>query len=624
MTFKDEEEPAVMEIDLHGGEEETDDGEEECLLTEPDKNTKGETSSSRRSVKKTDADYYYLSSFSLQFVVFIWVVSVVLFYQLGQWKCQTADDASHVQNLDGSFQLPSPTLKVQPIPITNGSALSSEDEIMINNNTNKEEAKENELVESAADAQDVHEPSSAEIQNEETLAADATTILYVEDEDNPHYVPHLPFGEGRKEYRRVCTLVHSSELCLTLRFPFAVEPQDPKYEYPHPVDERMYELAPWMYMVDGNNLLACRNATVGTIDEQVMACLERFALSLNDPSKAVVAVWTRTKIKPTRGTTDFYGVLVSEEQGRRIDEYFDKHVVLVLGASPAPAVTECLSGLFGRCQNGGIKPVSNQCEGHTLHERELGNRYTYGNLPDDKTFIGVMSYLPNDGSHGRYHSLSAKDILAIVKMPDFQRPDPTVKRKLSLIIEHPIAHVQNQNMIREQWDAIETIQHGFPQQIMNIYTPEGRKILSDAGWEPGHVIAFDGIPQFNPTQTGAFEWSMMTLANEEKFIANNGYEGWLKDYGTQCRGPLPPQSTLKKVNDLARQGYTDAGLDLKFYGRTWEFANQFWFVVKGWTPTKGLDCTHAKQFGTGLSCVHKYFLQLMVDDHYESMEEQQR
>jgi hypothetical protein len=231
-----------------------------------------------------------------------------------------------------------------------------------------------------------------------------------------------------------------------------------------------------------------------------------------------------------------------------------------------------------------------------------------------------MGYYPNDDDHGRHHSLSAKKIPELINGPDFLRLNPQIKRKLSFIIDHPIAHVQNANMIVEEWNTIAAIQQGYPQQIMNIYSPEGRRILSEAGWEPGHVIAFDGIPQFNPSQTGAFDWSLKTVMNEDKFIANKGYEGWMEDYGTKCRGPLPPQSTLKKVNELAREGYQNAGLDPNFYGRTWEFANQFWFAVKGWTKDKGLDCTHAKQKGTGLSCVHKYFLQLMIDDHYRIIE----
>ncbi|GAX27840.1 hypothetical protein FisN_13Hh053 [Fistulifera solaris] len=508
--------------------------------------------------------------FNLYTALLVWVISAVLFYQIGQWNCQRRSE-----NVDLAI-------------------------------------------------------FSEQVQ-EETTMPDNVTTLSDDDEDDPLDdepldQPFLPFGDDRKDYRRVCAQVHSSELCLTLRFPFDVEPQDPQFEYPHPFEERMYDLDPAMHILDGADLIQCRQDTANmtSLKDKVLTCLERFALAQTNPTNTVVGVWTRTVLTPTRGETDFYGVHLLEEQGQRINDFFKNHVILVLGASPTPAVTECLSSLFGRCSNGGIKPVSSLCESHNnrmLQDRDLGNLYTYGSLPENKTFIGVMGYYPNDDYHGRHHSLSAKDIPELLQGPDFQRPNPQIKRKLSFIIDHPIAHVQNENMIMEEWDTIAAIQQGFPQQIMNIYSPEGRTILSEAGWEPGHVIAFDGIPQFNPSKTGAFDWSLKTIMNEEKFIANNGYEGWMEDYGTKCRGPLPPQSALKKVNELAREGYQNAGLDPNFYGRIWEFANQFWFAVKGWTKDKGLDCTHAKQYGTGLSCVHKYFLQLMIDDHYRTIEE---
>ncbi|GAX12594.1 hypothetical protein FisN_13Lh053 [Fistulifera solaris] len=535
------------------GQDEIGHDEEELLLL---------VSSSRKDDTK-QTPIHCRSRSTVQTLLLVWVITAILFYEIGQWKCQTRSKNNHSTTF--------------------------------------------------------HEAT--------TISHNITNNNHFHDNtEYPLDQPFSPFGIDRKDYRRVCAHVHSSELCLTLRFPFAVEPQDPQFEYPHPVQERMYDLDATMHTLDGADLIQCRQDTAAemtNMNEKVVTCLERWTLTQTNPSNTVVGVWTRTELKPTRGETDFYGVQLSEEQGQRIDDFFKSHVIVVLGASPTPAVTECLSSLFGRCRNGGIKPLSSLCEGHyrMLQDRDLGNLYTYGTLPENETFIGVMGYYPNDDNHGRHHSLSVKDIPELIRGPDFQRPNSLIKRKLSFIIDHPIAHVQNENMIVEEWNTIAAIQQGYPQQIMNIYSPEGRKILSEAGWEPGHVIAFDGIPQFNPSKTGAFDWSLKTIRKEEKFIANKGYDGWMEDYGTKCRGPLPPQSALKKVNELAREGYQNAGLDPNFYGRTWEFANQFWFAVKGWTKDKGLDCTHAKQNGTGLSCVHKYFLQLMIDDHYRTIEE---
>ena len=74
-------------------------------------------------------------------------------------------------------------------------------------------------------------------------------------------------------------------------------------------------------------------------------------------------------------------------------------------------------------------------------------------------------------------------------------------------------------------------------------------------------------------------------------------------------------STILTIRGL--EAYASKGLDMHWYGRTWEFLNLVWFSVKGtsagWGP-KGLDCTHGVRPSAAISQMHKYFLMAMVED----------
>jgi hypothetical protein len=414
-------------------------------------------------------------------------------------------------------------------------------------------------------------------------------------DDDSLFVPHLPFGEDLLQYRRICAPVHSSILCLTLRFPFAVAVQDANYSYPRPVDDRFYDLDKEGRFIDGDYLHRCRNDTAAlSMDRGVQACLDWYATI--QPNNTVVSVWTRRRQNST--VTDFYGVRMSPKQGKRIDKFFDKHIILVMGASPAPAVTTCMLELFGGCINGGIKPVSQLCEGHNDPEsRMLGNKYTINQLPLNQTYIGVFGYYPTAQSHGRRHSLPNQNLTGLLNSTVGFAREPGFKelRKLTLIIEYPIAHAQNQNMIFEEMDKVETIQKGFPKLITNAQLEDGRRELAEIGYELAHIIAFDGIPQFFPTVTGAYDWALKSKPTEANFLELKGYPDWKPEYGSKCRGPLPPSSKLTSVNGISRTSFEDNGLDMRFYGRTWEFGNQFWWHVQRWKTGKkaGLDCLHS-------------------------------
>lgn len=448
---------------------------------------------------------------------------------------------------------------------------------------------------------------------------DATSMLDINNENL--YNIHIPF-DGDLHYRRVCAPVHSSLLCMTTRFPFEVPKQDPERNYPYPVDDRSYSLNHGKRFLTADELGRCQTDEQTkslSIDERVKACLETVAATAAQDDTAHYSVWTRRRLDAASSEMDFYGLHQSLQQGKRIDKFFDKHVVLVLGASPAPPVTTCLFELFGGCRDGGIKPVSKLCTGHegNIRVRLLNS---YPKLDLNKTYIGINAFYPADLQHGRKHELPAGNFTDHLKSAGVAR-DPGFKalRKLSVIVEYPIAHAQNQDMIFEQYEKVQEIQKGFPKLFTDLRSEAGKLALAEMGYELGHIIAYDGIPQFNPSVTGAYSWVQKSRKSEEDFLANDGYPGWIPDYGSKCRGPLPPTNKLKKVNDLSRQSFEENGLDMNFYGRTWEFGNSFWWSTKGWTTNgKGLDCTHSGY--SGISCVHPYLLMTMVDDHYDNLE----
>lgn len=307
----------------------------------------------------------------------------------------------------------------------------------------------------------------------------------------------------------------------------------------------------------------------------------------------VVNVWTRQRLvrapqdtKAPPETTELYGVEKNAEQKQRITRFFDRQIVLTLGASPAPAVLACMASLFTGCKGGGIKPVSFLCDGVKdrrriqqqspvqSSRRRLGNTRDVPTLPFDETFLGIQSWYMTDNGHGRAHYLPGKNLTDTYKEGDWFRRLAGYKelRKLTLIIEYPIAHAQHQGMILNQWEHVVSLQKGFPALTLHPMTVEGQQILFDLGYELERIIVFDGMPQSFPTETGSYDFGIP--GSQASFIEKNGYPGWKPEYGTVCRGPLPPNSKLTQVNSLSRDAFEELGFDMRFYGRTWEFGNQ--------------------------------------------------
>ena len=64
------------------------------------------------------------------------------------------------------------------------------------------------------------------------------------------------------------------------------------------------------------------------------------------------------------------------------------------------------------------------------------------------------------------------------------------------------------------------------------------------------------------------------------FLDRGGYPGWRPELGSSCRGPIPPNSPLKGVVEDIRQIWKDQGLDMRWYGQTFEFSNLFWWQTQ--------------------------------------------
>jgi hypothetical protein len=504
-------------------------------------------------------------------------------------------------------------------------------------------------------------------------------------------VPQVVFDNLK--YRRVCAQVHSSILCLVIRFPFDVPLQDPTVSFPKPFDERFYQLKP-MVLLDGPALLrdaSCQKATTTrsnnatTIEEEekddddtyyLFTCLEAMTRQHHG---AVVALWTRQRApnhplyhdnRSNNHAPKLYGT-GSREQQQRMHDFFhqDDHVVMVLGASPTPHVTLCLTDLFGGSSSVSSVSSCQRLSDHAFNcQRSNNNTTTVAKrrkrrtrkdrlLPfSDGISIRVYKYHPtmyeDANISGRVQHIvnSTMTLMEMIKTTDVVMAMEHSKittttessstrinsdndggnlpsaqqqlRPLSIIVDFPLAHAQTHFMITEMWDQVKYNQERMVEMIMNVTTASARQELAKLGFNLTHLIVFDGVPQFFPTESGGYLHELQR-GNEQAFLDAKGYPGWRPELGSSCRGPLPPNGKLRQVNELERQAFhRHESFNPKFYGKTWEFTNQFWWqTAKWWKKSKDFayfDCVHTRQSRTGLSCVHKYFLQVMVDDHFET------
>ncbi len=146
-------------------------------------------------------------------------------------------------------------------------------------------------------------------------------------------------------------------------------------------------------------------------------------------------------------------------------------------------------------------------------------------------------------------------------------------------------------------------------------SPATKAALADKGFELNHVIVFDGITQHFPTVTGAYTPEVHSCRKGEQTC--DGLPDWkIEDHGPlNCVGPVPRSSLFRKMIQVERSQFMKNGLDMRWYGMSWEFTNLFWWQHRAWESRVGsLDCTHYQNAGGGVS-MYKYFLQAMIDDY---------
>jgi len=341
-----------------------------------------------------------------------------------------------------------------------------------------------------------------------------------------------------------------------------------------------------------------------------------------------IGVWTRYV---EDGKVEFYGIqLRSRDQKKRMHTFFRNQVLIIMGASPTPPIQKTLPQLFDKCRSimgwTNVKKIGRDhsiCYSDPSSSAATATDWHELEALDDWVLVMRGSFYPNDHGHGCYtHSISPGTTV-ITKLVEILKLSNGSIRNLgndplsfAVLIEHPIAHIQTQDLLAGNYEYTVNLQNKWTQVFLNATQDP---ILQDKAKAQGvkisRLIAFDGSPQFFPSVSGGHMCTIRSFSSEKAFLEAGGYEGWKPEYGSTCRGFLPPTSELSQFAKLARVQYENNGLDMLYYGRVWEFINLVWFGMKGWT-NKGLDCTHG---GGGVSQMHKYFLMAMVDGVFDQM-----
>jgi hypothetical protein len=401
------------------------------------------------------------------------------------------------------------------------------------------------------------------------------------------------------QYRRACTSVGlHSILCMIIRYPFpvAVQVNDTSIRYPKPVEEQFYKLKKGaVYVVNQHDWFSCNSQDMIVHDDAVIEqCLTKKATEMTEKSDdkqvPVITLWTRER-RDTK--TKLFHYTGHEEGIQRIYEFFGyDHQVIVTGASPSPAITKELQWMFGwTCTDTYVNKKPNYNCDNPIQQSSSSSKKSFQNVWPDYDLpytslqeghinLGVFDYRTL-GRNGQHYMTN---ITALDAFEPIHRADGWEQlRNFSLIVEYPIAHVQSQDMIQQNvlHTTIQSLQKELPSRYMEFTSDIGRKVLATRGYSLQHFIVFDGLPQFFPTETSGFTKHIFSAQPESelKNIAFS-YPGWKPDYGTSCVGPLPQNSLLREINDMSRKSFQEQGHDMRWYGRTWEFANLFWWQMK--------------------------------------------
>ena len=429
--------------------------------------------------------------------------------------------------------------------------------------------------------------------------------------------------KGSNRYQRVCSPVgRTTELCMTLRYPFPV-PQEVPLNGPNlrHVDERFFQLT-GLVIVDNAKLKPYRDL-VATEDE-VRACLDSTATDLanantevspfgkGEPSVAV-AVFTRRK----RGKTDFefFGTR-SEEQLRRVGQFFEPgHKLIIFGDSNVVvgSISSCTSQLFETCPRAPKFPneLRMYCDSPAAkndpQQRHRRDGFTpfEGNLDHSKVFLTKLAF------QSLKFNYKEKLMQQLTAMKD---PNAKSLETASLLVQYPIAHISREKDLLN-FGKILNDTKPFIAGLVDFQSPSTQAEFAKIGWKLTHMFAFDGLTQHFPSETGAYADTGSCREGQ----SCDAVPDWKsKKHGPlNCRGPLPNGSPFRKFIDEERSAFQNNGFDMRWYGQTWDFTNLFWWQHRAWKGKGGaLDCTHYTTNAGGV-CMYKYFLQAMIDDSLE-------
>jgi hypothetical protein len=416
--------------------------------------------------------------------------------------------------------------------------------------------------------------------------------------EDSEFIETVEVAFNSLRYRRVCTSVgYHSVLCMTIRFPFEFpapvkdhtikRPVQPVLEDFYKLDiENMYNIMPKDWARCNNNSM-----TVSSVDDiNIKKCLysnaELIGQARSDKKVPVTVLWTRTKRDKYGKSATILHSVGNHDAVSRIYEYFgDDHEIVVMGASPAPRITESLHHLLGtNCVPTYVNKEPNyNCRNPKVASgyasRRLSRKLTtsfdrnFSTLQESRVNIGVIDYR-STGSNGMHElPLTVLETLQVLS----RAPGWTELRNLTIIMEYPFAHIQTEVMIDTFPEKINELQTKLPSLVMDLKSAEGQLQLAKQGYRLNGIIVFDGLPQFYPTRTSGWSPTMAYLKQIDGIIKYPG--NWTPEYGTNCVGPLPRHSVLRGVNDLSRRSFEQLHFDDRWYGRTWEFVNLFWWQM---------------------------------------------
>ena len=477
------------------------------------------------------------------------------------------------------------------------------------------------------EGEEVDLTTTEDIEEEETEQSESTQW------NAPDEIARTVFQDER--YQRVCaTVVETTVICMTLRYPFPVTPRAPGgWNLQGHVDERFFALT-GATIVDNEYLDPYRNQTA--TEKTIQSCLEDVAAELiaqagmaaadnnaenpfgDEEATRVIAVFTRRKA----GESDFqfFGTR-TEEQLRRVASFFPNgHKLFIYGDSNVPmGLADCTSKIFAKCKPGPkfLPELNMFCEGPGNERRQLENNDLHrqlGFIPFDRGFDQSKVFLAKIFfQEGKGYKLVEALYDLVSQMTD---PTATTLQKTSILVQYSVAHIIRENDLLLTYNQTVEKNELIIQRTVDVLSEESKAVLSKVNFELDRLIVFDGLPQHNPTETGAFDFAQKKCKKADYPVCEQLSYFHLDEHGPlDCRGPIPKNTPYRNFIDLDRATFEKAGLDMKWYGRTWEFGNLFWWSHRSWEGKAGLDCTHWMKGSPGV-CIYKYFLQAMIDEYY--------